>query len=331
MLATVGFAQSMIVATLSHENNITTFFGPDALKSAHSAATDGDCITLSSGQFNAVDITKAVTIRGAGMEEDSILGIKPTIIYGTPHISITDNGTDRLRMEGFYLNGNLYYEGTLESPTFVKCRFGEFIYTSQNSAYLKNASFIHCKIATRLLLSAISSAFCTSCIISNPYLTGSSTSNIEIYNSVVLLTGDGSSSLASVPVGIHDSSLNNCIIYVTSTSSSNYSFPSSTTLYNNVSNQSNAFNNCLNTTNQVAEMDSLFLHFTTEVDNSDYTLTDEAKSTYLGTDGTEVGIYGGIYPYNPVPTNLRVTRCSVATQSSSDGTLSVDIEVNGGQ
>ena len=75
----------------------------------------------------------------------------------------------------------------------------------------------------------------------------------------------------------------------------------------------------------------MFLNFTTKVDNSDYTLTDEAKSTYLGTDGTEVGIYGGIYPYSPVPTNLRVTRCNVASQSSPEGTLSVDIEVNGGQ
>ena len=75
----------------------------------------------------------------------------------------------------------------------------------------------------------------------------------------------------------------------------------------------------------------MLLNYTTAVDNSDYRLTEEAKAAYLGTDGTEVGIYGGTYPFDPVPTGLRVTRCNVASQSSTDGTLSVDIEVNGGE
>ena len=189
ILSATSFAQTTLVATLSHEGNISTFFGANALKSAHGAAADGDCITLSSGQFNAVDITKAVTIRGAGMEVDSILGTKPTIISGDFSINITDNGTDRLMMEGIYHNHTITYKGTLESPMFVKCRLASITYVSSGTAgSLKNASFVHCKIASQLYLTSNCSAFCTNCVIKNPYSSNGTSSNFEITNCVVLST-----------------------------------------------------------------------------------------------------------------------------------------------
>ena len=342
MLATVGFAQSTLVATLSHEGNISTYFGTRALIEAHSAAVDGDVITLSSGSFVPVNITKAVTIHGAGMKVDSILGTPPTIITGDFSISIADNGTDRLTLEGIYHNATITYKDTLINPSFVKCRFSNFLPASTDDYfYLINASFTHCKIASSLVLNYGSSASCNNCVITNPY-SGQGYGSYEITNCAIFLTKKGSTiytengssvDVSGTPNGIKHSSLNNCIIYVkeTNTGYGLEKFPSSTTLYNNVSNYSGAFTNSPNATNKVAEMNSLFLNYTTAVDNSDYTLTEEAARTYLGTDGSQVGIYGGIYPFDPVPTNLRVTRCNVASQSSPEGTLSVDIEVNGGQ
>ncbi len=67
MVVTMSFAQSSTLATLSHNGQMSIFYGSDALKSAHDAAQHGDVITLSSGTFNGVTITKALTIRGAGM------------------------------------------------------------------------------------------------------------------------------------------------------------------------------------------------------------------------------------------------------------------------
>lgn len=46
-----------------------------------------------------------------------------------------------------------------------------------------------------------------------------------------------------------------------------------------------------------------------------------------GTDGTEVGIYGGSLPYDPTPTNPQITKFNVASKTTADGKLSVDIEV----
>ena len=60
-------AQSSLVATLNHEGNISAYYGINALSEAHSAAVNGDIISLSSGSFTACNLYKAITIRGAGM------------------------------------------------------------------------------------------------------------------------------------------------------------------------------------------------------------------------------------------------------------------------
>ena len=58
-----------------------------------------------------------------------------------------------------------------------------------------------------------------------------------------------------------------------------------------------------------------------------FLLKDEIASDFLGTDGTEVGIYGGTAPYNPRPSHMVVKHCNVANKSTVDGKLSVEIEV----
>ena len=62
-------------------------------------------------------------------------------------------------------------------------------------------------------------------------------------------------------------------------------------------------------------------------DAYDFELTDTAAKTYLGLDGTQVGIYGGNLPYDENPTIPQITKCNVAAKSTADGKLSVDIEV----
>ena len=84
------FAQSSLIATLSHEGEITAFYGADALKEAHEAAAHGDAITLSSGAFHATDITKAITLCGAGMQMDTVNNVLPTIISGGFTIQIAN-------------------------------------------------------------------------------------------------------------------------------------------------------------------------------------------------------------------------------------------------
>ena len=57
-----------------------------------------------------------------------------------------------------------------------------------------------------------------------------------------------------------------------------------------------------------------------------FLLTEEAATTYLGTDGTQVGIYGGDMPYDPTPASPHVKKFSVKS-TTEDGKLRVSLEV----
>jgi len=80
----------------------------------------------------------------------------------------------------------------------------------------------------------------------------------------------------------------------------------------------------------VEDVTTLFNNYDAEATwyTRDLTLTDEAKATYLGSDGTEVGIYGGSLPFSPWLDRPVIKRLTVAPKSSKNGKLSVDIEVS---
>ena len=65
---------------------------------------------------------------------------------------------------------------------------------------------------------------------------------------------------------------------------------------------------------------------TTNLTAESFELSDEGK-VYLSVDGTEVGMLGGNYPYNPIVSIPRITKCEVAEKATADGKLSVNIEV----
>lgn len=315
------FAQGSLLATLNHEGTISTFYGAQAWKNAHDAAANGDVITLSSGTFVAVDITKAITVRGAGMGIDSTAVSEPTVITGNFNINIAEPGSNRLTLEGIYSNHTITYTNVV-NPLFLKCRLKKVTYyTGSSTSVLKDASFIHCRIAEQLYLGSNCSASCVNSVIQAPYSSNSSSSNFEFIN--CCLIGDMGS--------VYSSSFKNCII--SDNDDSNYII-GSCTAYNCVClTANNYFRYITNATNKsLTEYATLFKTYTgaalNNLDSETFELTDAAKAQYLGADGTEVGIYGGNLPFDPTPSNPQITKCNVAAKSTADGKLSVDIEVN---
>jgi hypothetical protein len=74
--------------------------------------------------------------------------------------------------------------------------------------------------------------------------------------------------------------------------------------------------------------------FETYIDEDEYEWTteslilrDEVIEQCLGTDGTQLGIYGGAAPYNARPTYMVPNRSTVDQQSTPEGKLNVHIEV----
>lgn len=336
MAATATFAQSSMLATLSHEGEISTYYGATALRDAYNAATHGDIITLSSGSFSAVNIEKALTIRGAGMQVDSVSKTYPTNIAGNFTINIADSIEQRLTMEGLYSNFTITVKGTLKNASFLKDRLGSIL-PENSSTGMRNLMFVHCRISSSIFLPANSSASFVNCYVSNAVSMNSTSSNFEFTNCIIKNNGNnyysvGGSSKYCYLSSITCSTFNNCIIYAASNNGSIYEvINSSCTAYYCVGKSDyNIFGNIPNTTNtRISVFSTLFKTYTGSYNDTEtFELTEEAKTKYKGGEGTEVGIYGGNLPYNPTPSNPQITKCNVASKSTADGKLSVDIEVS---
>lgn len=327
-------AQSSVIATLFHDGDIKTFYGTGALRSAHAAAVHGDVITLSSGSFTATDITKAVTLRGAGMEYDSVSVTEPTIISGDFSIQIASDSTlqnNNLVIEGIYHNasGSILVQGSLKNPQFVKCRLYEIKCSSHSASYgyMHYANFINCVIAYRVYYYTSGSATFVNCYVSgiDSYSSNSSASN-EIQNCVVEYSNSE----------YNNTVFRNCFLYANIITSTYNVLPSTSPAYNcvamSITSSTNIFANQSNTTNtQVSSLSDVFKTWTgsslANFNTERLELTDAAKTKYLGSDGTQIGIYGGSIPFDPRPSNPQITKLNVASKSTADGKLSVDIEV----
>lgn len=304
-------AQSSLLATLNHEGTISTYYGASALQQAYNAATHGDVITLSSGSFLGTDIKKAITLRGAGMQVDTVSHTEPTVITNNFTIDISDTLSHRLTMEGIYSNQTIKVN-TLKNAMFLKCRFYEFTYSSQSTSKMVDLNFIHCRIADFFRLATNGSAAFTNCVINYIY---------QFNSSPVSLTN----CYTKAGPNQNNSEFKNCIIV------SNINGNSSSTYYNNLYVTSSGCNlNSPNNTNvKILNTDERIKFLTGDYsDDKDYVLTDAVRALIKGTDGTEVGIHGGSLPYDPTPTNPQITKFNVAAKSTADGKLSVDIEVN---
>lgn len=319
--ATMSFAQSSLIATLSHDGEISTFYGASALREAHGAAQHGDIITLSSGSFTSVDITKAITLRGAGMQVDTIAKTNPTIITGNFNINIPDSVEQRLTMEGLFIDNPIDVI-RLKDATFLKNRLG-IIKPFNNDSYMINLTYIHCKISKEVYIYNGSASFVNSYIF-NPRGSG----GIEFINCVVQFNHN------NIWNNIQNAIFNNCILSQLNQDNSEgaHMHGSCSAFYSLGINYSKRMfkNIVVNATNYTDDnLKNIFKYYEGNyTDEETFELTDEAKAKYLGSDGTEVGIHGGTLPFDPTPTNPQITKCNVASKSTADGKLSVDIEVS---
>lgn len=320
-------AQSSVMATLHHDGDIKTFYGTSALRQAHQEAAHGDVITLSSGTFVSTDITKAITLRGAGMGLDSISGTEPTMLTGDFEITIANDSTlkdnDALTMEGIYHYDKITLGAALHNPQFIKC----YLYSVNDGNILSihKGTFIHCFLGKLDIYYGSASLF--NCYVSYPKMDGSPAS-YEFQNCVIY---------SGTLHALERSTFRNCFIYGSGVSGNNV-INSTSTAFNCVGRDKNntptMFANIPNTTNkQVSSVSEVFKTWTgatlgsTSLRTEKLELKDDAKTKYLGNDGTEIGIYGGSIPFVASPSNPQITKLNVASKSTADGKLSVDIEV----
>lgn len=308
-------AQTSLVATLTHGGNISTFYGASGLSEAYTAAVEGDVITLSPGEFTAVDLEKAVTIRGAGMQMTREI---PTVLAGNITMNLPTGTAKTLTLEGVECIGtvNIYGTNNMEAATILKSYF-------QNSVNCANSSptFINCVFQTGLK--------------SSRGVNGTDNTNIQCYNCVIhYADSDGSSGnivakfdmVNCIVAGdpsydrLRYSTFRNCIIW----NWNGWSY----SIDHQISYSLCAAGGPVET-NMFwgGTLSEVFKTFTgSNYGMETFELTDEAKAKYKGDDGTQVGIYGGKYPFNPTPSSAQVKKFEVST-TATDGKLNVKINV----
>jgi hypothetical protein len=349
-ISTIAFSQQLHLtqfATLTHNDTITTFYGSDAFKSAHNAAVHGDIITLSPGSFNCVCITKAVTVRGAGMLRDTVAMTQPTTITGRFWVQIPNLADHHLTMEGICFSGDYFVYRTLYNPHFNKCKFNSIVRHSHDNTYgyvdvsCSLPIFTNCIIGSWDGATTASNAmFINSIVLSS--MTGSSPSIRDHYN-------DNGWSYSwnnneQYNRGISADVYYNCIIGISPTLTNNkrnivncITFSHDTTqgsaanVYNTVGidDSSNFYTITSNHGNtNVSSLESIFKTFRGNyTEGETFELTPEAAATYLGSDGTQVGIYGGSAVYNPKATDMRIKKYSVGFYSDENGQLKITTEL----
>lgn len=300
-LALGASAQTSLIATLSHEGEVTTYYNANAFIEAYDAAANGDIITLSAGTFAApATIEKSLIIRGAGMMEED----DPTII--TSNININLSSTEKtLSCEGVIFK----YVGFTGSGSynFTKCRIKELRALSVSS----DVDFINCicdfySINNSQNVTAVNSFFAN-----GGYFHGD-------YSNCVLNFNSNSEN--------RNASYTNCLFYSTNTKPYFVAGRVRNCIYigENYDSFFNTNNISISTNNLALPTDTPIFKEGTNT----YELTEENAANWLGNDGTQVGMHGGALPFDPNTTLPKITKFNVASKTTADGKLSVDIEVN---
>lgn len=337
-------AQVVFVATLQHEGTTTQYYGQDALNSAYNAAVDGDVITLSDGTFtwNAGNFNKSITLRGAGIN-----GKNRTIVSGSDFKVATRNKDLTTHIEGIRFQTTIYiynedaqYEkGKIE---FVKC-VCQSVYTSYSGTPNTDSPKVNFY----------------NCILGDMNFTQKQCyPKYNVVNCYIINLYGGSNESASV--GNNTSVFDHCVIEIKNTfyapyryyylnflnsifvwswgnysgGDTNYILPNTATATNCLSvKKSTLFNSLIvnkgnMTAGTCAEVFKTFKGGGYN-DIETFELTDEAKAAYIGADGTEVGMQGGMMPFNTTVQYPIITTFNADVRTDKEGKLNVEIAVDG--
>lgn len=296
----VAGAQStdQISAILQVDDQTTVYYGATALSKAIQAAPDhGGVITLSSGLFNAVTINKDVKIYGAGYETNTDNGIVETNINGTCTINLPAEiaGPHDICIEGVYINRDLNVASAVDGLSLTKSSVYSLTFSAAATSCVVTQSYIRYSINSAHDL-----------YVQNSYVRGSSISvrndesNILLNHCIVI---DG----YNFDRADNRFTCTNCILNV------GYRNTVQTYTYCLIPNWKD-LNGFVGSTNNWFDIG--VANVFDDAENTDYTADRtfilKDPSTYKGSDGTQVGVNGGDFPWNKIPStpivkNLKAT------------------------
>ena len=321
----------VLMATLQHGDEVSMYYGKTALEEAYTAAADsGDVVTLSAGRFTFSGyMQKSLTIVGNGFLSDMENGVFPTVITSRlqfkPRDVVDDDGetvTEAVKVDGVHLEGlkienPVVYSssGTVRNLTIKKCLFTNpdsygrvlSLSTSTENVVIQQCVLGGCIdfweeeqrnhqnfyiVGSFVDWLKTPKEYCT-IRIDHSIVRGNFLNNVNISNSIMEC------------YTVSGSVVNNCIF-----------------LNQNPSDLVGAGNwvNCKYAGIFEESMNDLAW-------DGVKTFKLKYPEEYIGTDGTQVGLYGGPYPYNPTPSIPQIKESHIDTTVAADGKLKVSVTV----
>jgi hypothetical protein len=296
------------------------------LDSAIIHAQNGDTVYIPGGTFSLnVPVTKSLHIIGVGHNPDSTLATGKTVING--NLSLVNEACYGAFI-GAYLNGYILSEGGLAISNYLVQRCSLFAVRLEGSC--TNWSFIENIIHSNIICL---NAFASNCYFSNNIIGGYTrndwngfTSSVFKNNIFLFQSGNG-----FYPINASNSTFENNIFI--SSYYSCYSITNSA-IFNNLFVETNPLYYSTSSWGSDNIFDqpqpSIFVNQSLNTFNysHDYHLQPTSPGKNAGKDGTDIGIYGGAFPWKAgsVPTNPHIQYESVSGVGE-DGNIHVVVKV----
>jgi len=295
------------------------------LDSAIFHAQNGDTVYIPGGTFSlSVPVTKRLHIIGAGHYMDSTLATGRTKING--NLSLVNEACYGAFI-GAYLNGYILSEGGLAISNYLVQRCSLFAVRLEGSC--TNWSFIENIIHSNIILNA----FASNCYFSNNIIGGYTRNDwngftLSVFKNNIFLFQSGN---GYYPIKASNSTFENNIFIstayplssVNNSSINNNLFVDYQPFYGSQENWGSD-----NIVNQ--PQSTIFVNQTGNTFNysHDYHLQPTSPGKNAGKDGTDIGIYGGAFPWKAgsVPVNPHIQYESVSGVGD-DGNIHVVVKV----
>jgi len=284
---TKALAQDNGKIFLQHNGVITNIFDNESMSKAIEAAAEGDTIFLSSGRFMGdFTINKSISIIGTVAEGNNYTYFDWS--NDNTYIKTSDSKSiASVTFEGIQFSRQLYINSDLDNLIIKKCYFQNGIYLGYNSnSRMKNAIIDRSRIDRISMGGQIESLTVKNCKINNPYGNGGLTVASCKYINCNIRSVDSNTKAMFV----------NSIINNVGNGTDDFLSSQSmlvNTLYHNMNGydpmEKCSQQDCWSSTETLIQNNG----------NCDCTMTSEQlkAANYLGTDGTVVGIEGGVNPY----------------------------------
>lgn len=308
---------------LHHNGTATMFGGATMYQDAYNTAVNGDTIYLPGGTFAGINIAKQLTIIGSGFHPDSTTATGNTVVSSFTMTA----GAAKSHLEGLYIDGGVSNTGTNDSITVKRC-------------YIHGSLTVNGKgiiIDGNVIRQGLNGTNSTNAVVKNNILSEGYYpirgfyGNSWIVNNVILKSYGHSS---YYPISsMTDCLIENNVIFtidagqpITAATAQNNTFKNNV-LSTTIGGTQNTWENNYENITPFAFFNTFSWSNPITYFTLDYHL--QNPTTYLGTDGTQVGIFGGLYPCKEgaVPQNPHIQIINNAATTDTNGNLQIQIQV----